>query len=186
MARQMDHLQGDAAQIKNMPLPYRHQLAGTQGQIGFQIKIQGDLCRLQLRHAHFPAIMLPAELHIQRVDISPAKLFIAAGVVHMAVGVHHIEGLVRDRLHHSPQIPEAVARVKEQCVVFAHHQVHEDHAVSDPENAGLQLPDGVDIFLFRHGAPQMSCCSLMMSLNCRPSRSAAFRHRTMRPRKISK
>lgn len=33
---------------------------------------------------------------------------------------------------------------------------------------------------------QISCCSLMMSLNCSPKVSAALRQRTMRLRKISK
>ena len=186
MTRQMDDFQCHAAQIESMPLPYRGQFADAQGQVLLQTEIHGDLCGLQLRHAHFPSVVLPAEVHVQRMDISPAKLFITAGVVHMTVGVDHIEGFLRNGLHQPPKISKAVARVKEQCVVCTHDQVHKDHAVSDAEDAGLQLPDGVDIFLFRHGAPQMSCCSLMMSLNCRPSRSAAFRHRTMRPRKISK
>ena len=35
-------------------------------------------------------------------------------------------------------------------------------------------------------AGQISCCSLMISLNCSPRRSAALRHSTMRLKKISK
>ena len=33
---------------------------------------------------------------------------------------------------------------------------------------------------------QINCCSFIISLNCRPSFSAAFRHKTIRLRNISK
>ena len=151
MSRQVNDLQGQTTQIEGIPLPCRFQLPGSQGKVCFQIKIHGHFRRIQLRHPHIPSVVLHGQLHIQRMDVCAAELLIAAGVIHMTVGIDHIEGLVRDAAHHIPQASEAVACVEEQCVVCAHHQIHINHAVADAPDAGLQLRDRVNRFFSRHG-----------------------------------
>ena len=95
--------------------------------------------------------MLPAKVHVQGMDIGAAELPVAAGVVHMAVGVDHIQGQLCDGSHQGFQIAVAVARVEQQRMVTAHDQVHEDRAVADAKNARLQLSQGVDVFQMCHG-----------------------------------
>ena len=102
MSRQMDHLKGHSAQIEGIPLPCRFQLPGSQDKVCFQIKIHGHLRRIQLRHAHIPAIVLHGQFHVQLMDVRTAELLVAAGVIHMTVGIDHIQGLVRDAAHHIP------------------------------------------------------------------------------------
>ena len=98
----MNDFHGHASQIKGEPLPCRLQLAGSQGKVSFQIKIQRHLCSFQLRHAHIPAIVLRGQFHVQLMDVRTAELLVAAGVIHMTVGIDHIQGLVRDAAHHIP------------------------------------------------------------------------------------
>ena len=85
------------------------------------------------------------------MDVRTAELLVAAGVIHMTVGIDHIQGLVRDGAHHILQTAEAVAGVEEQSVMGSHQQVHINHTVADAPDAGLQLRDRVNLFFSRHG-----------------------------------
>lgn len=144
MSREMEDLQQDAAQIEGVPLPYWLQLPGLQGKISIHIKIHWNFSSLQLHQPVRLGIVLPAQVHVGGMDVSAAELGVTAGVIHMAVGVENIQRQVRDAPDQIFETAEAVAGVEQQCVVAAHDQIHEDHAVANAVDPGFHLPDGVD------------------------------------------